>query len=155
MINDGKASLTQKNVYNGNDGQICLTQKNVYNGNGQRIRKTETGESSGTDKAPCYYYQGDQVLYTAGTDGSRKSFHLYGLEGNVIASGRYGGSCAGQYLTYSQIPHCKQRDIWPSQQSPNDCKQSLGSLPAGRAERRITGLGSRQKGRFGGCLCFV
>jgi len=83
-------------------GKVILTQENTYNGNGQRIRRTETGESAGTGRTTCYYYQGDHVLYTAGEDGSRKSFHLYGLEGNVIASGRYGGGCAGQYLVYNK-----------------------------------------------------
>ena len=83
-------------------GKAILTQENAYNGNGQRIRKTETGESAGEGQTTCYYYQGDHVLYTAGEDGSRKSFHLYGLEGNVIASGRYGGSCAGEYLVYNK-----------------------------------------------------
>lgn len=73
-----------------------LTQTNRYNGNGQRIQKTEAGQTTN------YYYQGDRVLYTTRVDGSRSSFNLYGLEGNVIASGRYAGSCAGQYLTYQK-----------------------------------------------------
>lgn len=79
-----------------NSGTVTLTQNNRYNGNGQRIRKAEAGKTTN------YYYQGDMVLYTTDGTGEKNSFNLYGLEGNVIASGRYTGSCAGQYLTYNK-----------------------------------------------------
>ena len=78
------------------DGTVTLTQTNLYNGNGQRIQKTENGETT------KYYYQGDAVLATTDAEGNKTSFQLYGLEGNVIAAGRYAGSCAGEYLTYNK-----------------------------------------------------
>lgn len=78
------------------DGTVTLTQTNLYNGNGQRIQKTENGETT------KYYYQGDAVLATTDAEGNKTSFQLYGLEGNVIAAGRYAGRCAGEYLTYNK-----------------------------------------------------
>ena len=78
------------------DGTVILTQTNLYNGNGQRIQKTENGETT------KYYYQGDALLATTDAEGNKTSFQLYGLEGNVIAAGRYAGRCAGEYLTYNK-----------------------------------------------------
>ena len=74
-------------------GDAVLTQTNRYNGSGQRIQKTEDGKTTN------YYYQGTAVRATTDAEGNKSSFNLYGLEGNVIASGRYTGSCAGEYLT--------------------------------------------------------
>ena len=74
-------------------GDAVLTQTNRYNGGGQRIQKTEDGKTTN------YYYQGTAVQATTDAEGNKTSFNLYGLEGNVIASGRYMGSCAGEYLT--------------------------------------------------------
>ncbi|WP_277613459.1 RHS repeat domain-containing protein, partial [Hominisplanchenecus murintestinalis] len=74
-------------------GEAVLTQTNRYNGSGQRIQKTEDGKTTN------YYYQGTAVQATTDAEGNKSSFNLYGLEGNVIASGRYTGSCAGEYLT--------------------------------------------------------
>lgn len=53
-------------------------------------------------KTTNYYYQGDMALYTTDGTGNKNGFNVYGLEENVIASGRYTGSCAGQYLTYNK-----------------------------------------------------
>ena len=74
-------------------GDAVLTQTNRYNGSGQHIQKTEDGKTTN------YYYQGTAVRATTDAEGNKSSFNLYGLEGNVIASGRYTGSCAGEYLT--------------------------------------------------------
>lgn len=78
------------------NGTVTLTQTNRYNGSGQRIQKAEQGKTTN------YYYQGSAVLSTTDGTGSQTSFNLYGLEGNVIASCRYSGSCADQFLIYNK-----------------------------------------------------
>ena len=78
------------------DGTTILTQENLYNGDGQRICRQENGS------AVYYYYQDGALLATNNGNGSRQSFHLLGLEGNVIASGRYEGSHAGEYGVYNK-----------------------------------------------------
>lgn len=78
------------------NGNVVLTQENLYNGEGKRVVKTENG------KQVTYYYQGDTVLATNDQNGNRKSFHILGTAGNVIASGRYAGNYAGQYSIYNK-----------------------------------------------------
>lgn len=78
------------------EGTTILTQENLYNGDGQRICRQENGS------AVYYYYQDGSLLAANNGNGSRQSFHLLGLEGNVIASGRYDGSHAGKYGIYNK-----------------------------------------------------
>lgn len=78
------------------EGTTILTQENLYNGDGQRICRQENGS------AVYYYYQDGSLLAANNGNGSRQSFHLLGLEGNVIASGRYDGSHAGEYGIYNK-----------------------------------------------------
>lgn len=108
------------------NGSTALDQKNVYNGEGQRVQKTENGSVT------KYYYQDGAVQHTTDGEGNKTSFHLLGLENQVIMSGRYDGAYAGKYYQYNRDIRGSITDILDQE---DNCQVSYKYSDFGETQR--------------------
>ena len=92
-VYDAENRLSQVSVTK--DGKTSVIQQNIYNGEGQRIQKVDGDEMTN------YYYQDGVAAYTTDADGNQNSQNLIGTEGNVGAvAGSYKGRLVAKRLGY-------------------------------------------------------